>query len=293
MPSYQVTIHCHNETTARRISSIVEERFLPEGIPIATFENMSGPGWTIDLYFEDEPSESFLQSIQDDLAPVEDQWTIKTKELPDADWVAEGLAGLGAVRVGRFVVHGVHARNSLRTHDISLQVEASHAFGTGHHGTTAGCLEAIAWLTARTRPVNALDLGCGTAVLAIALAKTSKCPVLATDIDRTSVRISRENVRQNNTVPYIRCIEANGFEHPAFRNRKPFDLIIANILAGPLIDLAKDVSDHLSYDGHVILSGLLVRQEKWVLNRYRKEGLIPLRVTRNEGWSTLVLKRVR
>ena len=163
-------------------------------------------------------------------------------ELPETDWVAKSLAGLKPVRAGRFLVHGGHDRAAVKPNDISIEIEAGEAFGTGHHGTTAGCLAAIADL-AKARPIrNALDVGTGSGVLAIAIARLTKARVLASDIDPVATRVAAANVRLNGVAARVRPITAQGLSGRLFRERAPYDLIVANILAGPLAALAPAIS---------------------------------------------------
>ena len=165
---------------------------------------------------------------------------LESEALPDIDWVARSLEGLKPVRAGRFFVHGAHDRTLSHVGSIAIEIEAGLAFGTGHHGTTAGCLEMIDRVVRRERPRNALDLGAGSAVLAIAVAKLGRIPVLATDIDPVAIRVARQNVRLNGASAYVQAVTATGFHHPAFAANAPFDLIVANILARPLMQLAPE-----------------------------------------------------
>src|SRR5690606_36419126 len=158
-------------------------------------------------------------------------------ELPDIDWVAHTLEALNPVRAGRFLLHGAHDRGRARPGELGIEIEAGLAFGTGHHGTTAGCLELITDVVRRERLRNALDLGTGSAVLAIALAKLARIPVLATDIDPVATEVAAGNVRLNGVDDLVECVTATGFDHPVFADRGPFDLILATILTGPLIEL--------------------------------------------------------
>ncbi|WP_279477612.1 50S ribosomal protein L11 methyltransferase [Aureimonas sp. SK2] len=240
------------------------------------------------VYFEnaDAVDEAAVREAFGDAAP-------EREDLPDIDWMAEVLAGLKPVRAGRFLVHGAHDRDKVLPNDLSIEIEAGQAFGTGHHGTTAGCLTMIESVVRRRRPRNALDLGTGSAVLAIAFAKLARRPVLATDIDPVAVAVARENVRANGVSRHVALATATGFASPAFRRSAPFDLVIANILAGPLMQLAPQVARHLSDDGDVILSGILGRQRDAVLSAYRIQGLFHRRTLLRGEWVTLHLCRNR
>ena len=210
--------------------------------------------------------------------------------LPDTDWVAKSLEGLAPVRAGRFLVHGRHDRARRRPNDIAIEIEAAEAFGTGHHGTTAGCLLAIDTI-ARTRPVrNVLDIGTGTGVLAIAVAKRCRAPVLASDIDPIAVRAARANAQANGVGRLVRAIVAAGLSRREFAEAGPFDLILANILAGPLVRMAPSVRRHLASPGSVVLSGLLPEQRARMVSAYRRQGLRLVGDRILDGWLTLVME---
>jgi ribosomal protein L11 methyltransferase len=214
-----------------------------------------------------------------------------TERLPDTDWVAQSLKGLPPVRAGRFLVHGGHDRDARRANDIAIEIEAGQAFGTGHHGTTAGCLRAIDRI-ARARPIaNALDIGTGSGVLAIAIAKATKAPVLASDIDPLAVRIARDNIRFNGVADRVRAIVAGSLGKRVFRMSAPYDLVVANILAEPLVTLAPQTCRLLALGGTLVLSGLLSDQRARVVAAYRGRGLPLLRTFVLDGWLTLVFRR--
>ncbi len=209
--------------------------------------------------------------------------------LRDTDWVAKSLEGLPPVRAGRFLVYGHHGRARCGPNDIGIEIEAGEAFGTGHHGTTAGCLTAIE-RTLRARPIrNALDLGTGSGVLAIAIARRTHVPVLATDIDPVAVRVATANVRLNGVAPLVHIAAAAGLRGRGFRRPGRFDLIVANILAGPLVGLAPAIRRALAPSGTVILSGLLPDQQNRVAAAYRAAGLRLERADRRDGWVILTL----
>lgn len=215
---------------------------------------------------------------------------LSMETLPDVDWVAKSLDGLPPVRVGRFLVHGSHGRKAPRANDIAIEVEANQAFGTGHHGTTAGCLMAIDRLS-RTRPIAcALDIGTGSGVLAIAIAKATKASVLASDIDPLAVAIARENVRLNHVLNCVTVVLADGVDKREFHREAPYDLVVANILAEPLVALAPKISRCLAPGGTLILSGLLPNQRARVVSAYRGQGLPLLRPQIHSGWLTLAFR---
>jgi ribosomal protein L11 methyltransferase len=211
--------------------------------------------------------------------------------LPDADWIKLSQEGLPPVRAGRFFVYGAHDAGKVPPGVIPMRIEAGMAFGTGHHETTALCLAVLSDLAKRRRFSNVLDLGCGTGLLAIGAAKLWRRRVLASDIDPVAVEIARENAVANGEAPFVRAVVADGLTHPAIAAAAPFDLIVANILAGPLTLLAPAIVRALAPGGTLVLSGLLQWQENHVVGYYRPLGLILRRTRRDGAWSALVLER--
>ena len=213
--------------------------------------------------------------------------------MPDADWIKLSQEGLPPVRAGRFFVYGAHDKGKVPPGVIAMRIEAGMAFGTGHHETTALCLSVLSDLAKRRRFANVLDLGCGTGLLAIGAAKLWRRRVLASDIDPVAVEITRENAVANGEAPRVAAVAANGLTHPAIAKAAPFDLIVANILAGPLTRLAPAIARALAPGGMLVLSGLLQWQENLVVSYYRPLGLILRRTRRDGSWSALVLERPR
>ncbi|WP_367718587.1 50S ribosomal protein L11 methyltransferase [Nitratireductor sp. GISD-1A_MAKvit] len=276
---------------AETIFSVLDTHFEDDGLPISIFEPEEDSGiFQISIYAEDNVDgleKRILESLQDivSLPPVE------REVVPDMDWVSHSLEGLRPVRVGRFLVHGSHDRQLQRIGDIAIEIDAGLAFGTGHHGTTAGCLNALVDILKSERPRNALDLGTGSAVLAIAVAKAARIPVLATDIDPVATGVARANVRLNGVPSLVETHTAPGFHHNIFARKKPFDLIVANILARPLMALAPDMARHLTSGGSLVLSGILERQRRAVVAAYGGQGFRHVRTQAREGWVTIHLKR--
>ena len=200
------------------------------------------------------------------------------------------LEDLVPVPAGRFVVHGAHDRARIAPNKLGIEIEAALAFGTGHHGTTRGCLLLLDHVLKSHAPRRVLDLGTGTGVLAIAAAKARKRAVLASDIDAPSVKVAHENARLNGVGNFVQAIRATGFAAPEFARHGPFDLVLANILANPLRQLAGPMARHLAPKAFVILSGLLNHQAASVVAAYRARGLVPLRHLKIEGWSSLLLR---
>ncbi|MGB3721350.1 MAG: 50S ribosomal protein L11 methyltransferase [Pacificimonas sp.] len=246
------------------------------------------------VYSEQQPDEAFITLIKSLLSSSPDA-EAATELLPDEDWVMKSQEGLDPIRAGRFWVHAARDRSTQPADSIGLQIEASQAFGTGHHPTTAGCLRAIDQLTETSR--DALDLGTGTALLALAIVKRFReARVTASDIDPVSIDVSRENVeinaeRAGDAPGEVFVIVADGFADPALSSREPYDLIVANILAQPLIDMANEIAAATRPGGTVILAGLLTDQQDAVRSAFTASGLVSQHVDPNEGWPILTLKR--
>jgi ribosomal protein L11 methyltransferase len=252
------------------------------------FEDGSEEVWRLDVLFDRQIDvEAFLQSIGLDSAVADIQFA----PLPDEDWVRLSLQGLPEIKAGRFVVYGEHARRALAPGETGIEIEAGPAFGTGHHGTTRGCLIACDRLEREGLQVaRVLDLGCGTGALAIAAALVwPNAETLASDIDAEAVSETLANIAKNGVADRIEAIEADGFEHPAFEGAS-FDLIFANILAGPLQELARALAERLAPGGRAILSGLLEEQIDAVASAYSDTGLVIDHTDLIDGWAILTLK---
>ncbi|MCT8992058.1 50S ribosomal protein L11 methyltransferase [Chelativorans sp. SCAU2101] len=290
MPQTRFYLQCSG-ALARQAYQLLESAFEDDGFPLAVFAiDEERDLHEVSLYASETPDavEARMKHV---LAGLEGLPAIGRETLPDIDWVAHSLQGLHAVRAGRFLIHGAHEHGCKRAGEIGIEIEAGLAFGTGHHGTTAGCLEMIARLLKAERPRNALDLGTGSAVLAIAIARLARIPVLATDIDPVAVRVASWNVLLNMAGAWVKTVTAPGFHHPVFGHRKPFDLIVANILARPLMKMAPAMAHHLAPGGSLILSGILERQRRAVLAAYGAQRFRHITTYSREGWVTIHLKR--
>ena len=210
--------------------------------------------------------------------------------LPDADWIKLSQEGLPPVRAGRFFVYGAHDAGKVPDGVIPMKIEAGQAFGTGHHETTALCLAVLSDLAKQRRYQNVLDVGCGTGLLAIGAAKLWKQKATASDIDPIAVAVTRENALANGVGPLIQAVTADGPSHPSLQALAPFDLVLANILAGPLTRLAPSLARITAKGGTLVLSGLLHWQENLVLSFYRPHGLVLKDIRRDGSWSALVLE---
>ena len=281
-----------SQAELKRVYSYLESEFEDDGYPLDFNEiNEDDDLFQVSVYvFEGDEIEAEAR-IRNRVGADAFGLKITREVMPEIDWVAHSLEGLAPVRVGRVVVHGSHDRHLVRNSDIGVEIEAAQAFGTGHHGTTAGCIAMLQHILKSRKPVNMLDLGTGSAVLALVLAKLTKRKVLATDNDALAVEIAHQNAQLNGCAHLIEFAVAEGFDAPAIRHHAPYDLIVANILARPLMQLAPDMAEACSTGAELILSGILDRQSKQVVAAYVASGFAFQRRTSLEGWVTLHFKR--
>lgn len=245
--------------------------------------------WKLEAYFEERPDEAGLAVLVAETglgAPA-------IEELPELDWVAHALAGLGIVEAGRFLLYGAHDADKLPDDPdrIPIRIDANQAFGTGHHPTTAGCLTLLDRLGG-IAPQAVFDLGCGSAVLAIAAAKLWDVEVIASDIDERSIEIALENIALNRADDLVAAIVADGFADPRIKVRAPFDFVFANILAGPLVEFAADMAAHIAPRGRVMLAGLMAGQEAGVRAAYEAAGFRLLNRLDHAVWPVLLFVRL-
>jgi ribosomal protein L11 methyltransferase len=292
LPPHQPTHVLRLATTegaARRLTDLLGEVFDPAETAVAAFEVEDGKTWRLEAYFSEEPNEAAIREL---IRPILGQAAdaIAFERLEAKDWVAASLQGLEPVRAGRFLVHGAHDRAAVRANDIAIEIEAALAFGTGHHGTTKGCLLALSRELKARRVRRVLDVGTGTGILAFAAAKALKRPVVAGDLDPVAVAVARENARLNGIHPWLRLYAGPGTRHALARGAV-FDLIFANILARPLRLLAPSLARRLATGGTLVLSGLLLRDVPGALSAYAGQGLRLERRLALEGWATLVMRQ--
>jgi ribosomal protein L11 methyltransferase len=279
-----------DRATGERILTALDEAVDPEDTASSLFETAPGR-WTLSVHFRNSAGAAVLRALVESTMGPDAGRVLAIETIAETDWVAESLAGLAPVPAGRFVVHGAHDRARVPFNRIGIEIEAALAFGTGHHGTTRGCLLALDGLLKARQPRRILDVGTGTGVLAVAAAQASHRPVLASDIDARAVTAARANARLNRAGPLVEIVHAAGLAHPRIRLRAPFDLVLANILLGPLQRLARPIGRILAPRARVILSGLLATQANAALAAYRLQGLSLERRIPLDEWVTLVLRR--
>jgi ribosomal protein L11 methyltransferase len=289
--THRATLAIGDEPTARRVSDLLTESLFEGEAAVAAFENASGR-WDITVHFAEAPDEAAIRELVRLAAGDDAARAVQFDTVEPKDWVKATLDELVPVHAGRFVVHGQHDRAKVAPNKLGIEIEAALAFGTGHHGTTRGCLLLLDEVLKAFQPRRVLDLGTGTGVLAIAAAKALPDRILASDIDAASVKVAAENARLNGVGGLVEVTHGSGFSAPLLRQRQPFDLVLANILANPLRQMATPMSRHLAGGARVILSGLLSAQAPAVIAAYRAHGLVLERQIRIEGWSSLLLRKV-
>ncbi|EJF91461.1 50S ribosomal protein L11 methyltransferase [Bartonella melophagi] len=288
--SQQIRLFCTAlKDEAEQFYTLMEEAFEEEGYPLALVEiDEKNAIYELSLYVDKENQNSAYKRFADILAL--DSNKINIEILPDIDWVQQSLKGLKPVYAGPFFLYGSHDRKNIPPDVLPIEIEANQAFGTGHHETTSGCLEMITKIMQTENPQNALDLGTGSGVLAIGMAMLKPISILASDSDPIAVQIAQHNIKLNGVKRYITAITATGFNHDTIASHAPFDLIVANILAGPLIELAQEMTQALQKNGSIILSGILEEQHNHVLQAYVKQGLQHIKTYHRQGWVTLHFK---
>jgi ribosomal protein L11 methyltransferase len=285
-----------DERRARAVADLIFESFEAAEAASTAFETddpwpSGGRAWLMEAYFGSEPDEEAIRAL---IAAAADETTARGATFgmtEKRDWVANSLAGLKPVRAGRFLVHGRHDRSRVQPNDVAIEIEAGLAFGTGHHGTTRGCLMHFDRLLKRRRPRHVLDVGCGAGVLAIAAAKVLRDKVWLGDIDPVAVAVANANARLNGVGVLAHAIVSRGVENGAMRKAAPYDLVFANILAKPLRLLAPSLAAVIGTDGDAIVSGLLLADVPGVLASWRAQGFDLAERIELEGWASLRLRR--
>ena len=288
MPTFTALTTLTGKENAEALGEAME-RLVPEPTGVGVFEIEDDSGiWEIGGYFTEAPDEAALAL----LAAAFGAKPFAVSELPETDWVAKVKRELSPVEAGRFFVYGSHDADKVPAGSEPLLIEAAMAFGTGHHGTTLGCLKAVDKLMGEGFDgQNVADIGCGTAVLGMAAARVWPNPVLASDIDEVAVEVAEANVRANDLEGRVVCLEAAGFEHPKLAGAAPFDLVFANILKGPLVELAPSMAAHIGAGGYAILSGILNPQAQDVIAAYGEAGFELVTHDEIGEWTTLTLRR--
>jgi ribosomal protein L11 methyltransferase len=282
---FTLTLPSQSLNLAQALADSIEEHMFIDAMAVTVNETDETRAlWNTVAYFDGEASAHHANATLNIAGAV-------IAPVPDVDWVRRSLEGLSPVAAGRFYLHGSHDREKRRSGGHSFEIDAGTAFGTGHHGTTAGCMIILDAILKQRKPKRVFDLGCGTGVLAIAAAKACHIRVLATDIDPEAVRVTKLNAALNNLGPQINAVTAAGLHHHAIRDAGRFDLIFANILARPLVSLAQGLCKLVEPGGTIILSGLTRDQLRWVSAAYKVRGLIPTHIVKIENWVAVALQR--
>lgn len=291
MPTWTALTTLEDKARAEALAEAAEA-LVPEPTGVGVFEIEDGSGmFEVGVYFVEPPDEVALAL----LAAAHGARPFAVSEVPDKDWVAEVRRELAPIHAGRFFLYGSHDADKVPQdgQTVALLIEAAMAFGTGHHGTTQGCLLALHALDADgVCAANVADIGCGTAVLAMAAARIwPEAAVIASDIDPVATEVAEANARANAVADRLAIVTAPGFDHPELRARAPYDLIFANILKAPLLELAPEMGASTAPGGHVILSGILREQAEEVMAAYEAEGFAPAEPLIVGDWATLCLRR--
>ena len=288
MPTWTALTQAQGRPAVEALAEACED-LTPEPVGNGVFEIEDGSDrWEVGVYFTEAPDEVALAL----LAAAHGAQPFVVSELPEVDWVAHVRRELSPVEAGRFFVHGSHDADKVPEGAEALCIEAAMAFGTGHHDTTRGCLLALdRMIAAGETPHRIADIGCGTAVLAMAAARVLPGVVLASDIDPVAVETAQANVLANGLAGRVECLLAEGFGHPLLHDAGPYDLVFANILKQPLIELAPDMARHLAPGGQAILSGILTAQGDEVVAAYDRAGIALVRREDLGDWTTLVVRK--
>ncbi len=294
MAAYRMTLHCPESAVEAMLIALEEVSEAQ-----SAFEVEKGDPWRVEGFSEQKPDPLQLQArvaLAAQACAISEP-NVLIEDLGAVDWLAENRKDFPPIHAGRIFIHGSHITDAAPAASVPILIDAGIAFGSGEHATTQGCLLALQKERKRHhriwRRARFLDMGCGTAVLALSLAALTKRPVIASDLDHDAAQVSKVNARDNGLSQFVTALQAPGYRHPVIQRQAPYDLIVANILAKPLCHMAKDLAQHLKPGGIAVLSGLLNWQERQVLAAHRAQGLtlkyrLPL-----QNWHTLVLQKRR
>lgn len=280
--------------TTSELAAVAQDALSDMCLSVSMFEADEAANiWSMELLFSDAPDMKELERCLMVLCKMQDaevpEMTLgKTRQV---DWLAEVARSFPPLRVGRFYIHGAHVEEAAPHGSIAIQVEAGAAFGSGEHGTTSGCLLALELLHRKMHAIKILDMGTGSGILAIAAAHLWHSPVLAVDVDPIAVQVTKDNIAINTVRQWVQADVSDGYKSKIVKDCAPYDIIIANILARPLVAFAAPMAKQLADGGYVILSGLLVSQEQYVLHAHQLQGLRLKKRFAREGWSTLLLQK--
>ncbi len=279
-----------DELTARRLGAAIDESTYGGDMVYTAIEGDDGQ-WQVAIHFDARVDQAAVRAFVAHAADEAKAQRLNFEQVVETDWVAQSLAGLKPVRAGHFVVHGAHDRARVPVNAIGIEIEAALAFGTGHHGTTRGCLTALDALAKQRQARRVLDIGTGSGVLAIAAAKVFRKPVIASDIDGQAVNAARVNARLNRVASFITLLRATGAEVRAITQHAPYDLIFANILLGPLMRMAVPIARLSRPGATIVLSGLPPAHTNAALAIYRAQGLALQRRVLLDDWVSLVFRK--
>lgn len=288
MPQDQISTPLTKDQAYALVDAVMERDDL--ALTASAHENEETGEWIFEATCDSPPDMAAFAALAREILGGDVDFAINAIDA-DADWVSRSLEGLKPVTAGGFYVYGSHDADTAPRGLIPIRIDAAQAFGTGHHETTTGCLEAIQRILRRKKPMRPIDVGTGTGILAIAVAKRRKIPVLASDIDPLAVRITRENARANGVGHLIVEVDAAGLDHTTIQGNAPYDLIIANILAGPLVTLSPDIGRIAEKGAAIVLSGLLNTQARRVIAAYGRQGMVLKDRIVRKDWTTLILEK--
>ncbi len=288
MPQDQISTPLTKDQAYALVDAVMERDDL--ALTASAHEDAKTGEWVFEATCDSPPDMEAFQTLAQEVLGGDVGFSVNPLD-DETDWVSRSLEGLKPVQAGGFYIYGSHETVAPPLGVTPIRIDAAQAFGTGHHETTTGCLEAIQRVLKRKKPVRPIDVGTGTGILAIAVAKRRRIPVVASDIDPLAVDITRDNARENGVGHLIIPVDAAGLDHRTIQGNAPYDMIIANILAGPLVSLAPGISKIAEPGCAIILSGLLNKQAPRIVTAYRMQGMILRDRLERGDWSTLILEK--